>query len=398
MNTKSKVKRICMITMSSYPEDTRIMRQVVALESAGYEVDILCRTYQNQSKIEKFKNATAYRIMNAPPKESALAYVFQSLFFIFIVFFRLQVLAVKRKYTIIQTHNLPDYLIFASVIQKLFGVKLILDIHDPSVELYKTKWPGKKNRAIIKAVSLIEKFSCSFSDRLITVNNECKNRLVSRGNRDDKISIVMNTADETIFKFSNERKFRRISEKVKILYHGTVAERFGLYNAIEAMAQIIVDIPGSVFNIYGRYENSYRKKIENLISNLNLEDNVFLHGKVSIEKVPELINIHDIGIVPYLSTDFMNLALPTKAFEYIAVGMPIVSIRLKEMSQIFDDECITYFDEGIPEKIVQAIKYVCLNPKIAEQKVAIAYEKLKTISGKVMMKRYLTLIEQLATE
>lgn len=387
-----------MITMSSYPEDTRIMRQVVALESAGYEVDILCRTYQNQSRIEKFKNATAYRIMSAPPKESALAYVIQSLFFIFIVFFRLQVLAVKRKYMIIQTHNLPDYLIFTSVIQKLFGVKLILDIHDPSVELYMTKWPDKKNSAIIKAVSLIEKLSCSFSDRLITVNSECKNRLVSRGNRDDKISIVMNTADETIFKFSNERKFRRISEKVKILYHGTVAERFGLYNAIEAMAQIIVDIPGSVFNIYGRYENSYRKKIENLISNLNLKNNVFLHGKVSIEKVPELINTHDIGIVPYLSTDFMNLALPTKAFEYVAVGLPIVSIRLKEMSQIFDEECITYFDEGNPEKISQAIKYVCLNPKIAEQKVAIAYEKLKTISGKVMMKRYLTLIDQLAAE
>ena len=398
MNRKSKVKRICMITMSSYPEDTRILRQVIALESAGYEVDILCRTYQNQSKVEKFNSTTAYRIMNAPPREGAMAYVLQSLIFMLIVLFRLQVLAIKRKYILIQTHNLPDYLVFASAIQKLFGIKLILDIHDPSVELYKTKWPGKKSSSIIKLVGLIERLSCHFADHLITVTNECKKRLVSRGNRDDKIAIIMNTADEGTFKFSNERKFLRISEKVKILYHGTVAERFGLYNAIGAMTHIIAEFPGSVFSIYGRYEDSYRKKIEELIKKLKLENNVFLHGKVSIDKVPDLIKSHDVGIVPYLSTDFMNLALPTKAFEYVAVGMPVVSTRLSEMSQIFDEQCVTYFDQSDPEKIAEAIKYVCLNPEIIEQKVITAYDKLSLISGQEMMKKYLTLIEQLTLD
>jgi len=394
-NLESKLKRICMITMSSYPEDTRILRQAVALESAGYEVDILCGSHQIQSRFEKFGNVSAYRIMNIPHKEHPVAYVLQSLLFIVVAFFRLQLLAVKRKYLILQTHNLPDYLIFSSIIQKLFGAKLILDIHDPSVELYRAKWPGQKDNAAIKAVKFVEKLSCNLADQLITVTNECKNRLVSRKNCDEKISIIMNTADERIFKFNNERKFRKISENVKILYHGTVAERFGLHNAIKAIEYILKEIPGSVFNIYGKYESSYRNKIEKLISNLKLENNVILHNRISIETVPELTNNHDIGIVPYLSTDFMNLALPTKAFEYIATGIPVVSTRLIEISNIFDEKCITYFDNSNPEKIAEAVKKLCLNPEEAKQQVNLAYKQLKGISGKVMMDRYVSLINEL---
>ena len=66
--------------------------------------------------------------------------------------------------------------------------------------------------------------------------------------------------------------------------------------------------------------------------------------------------------------------------------------------QIFDEQCVTYFDQSDPEKIAEAIKYVCLNPEIIEQKVITAYDKLSLISGQEMMKKYLTLIEQLTLD
>lgn len=395
LEEKHRAKRICMIAMSHYPGDTRIHREAEALKSAGYEVDILCRPAGKQPRIESFGNITAYRIMKAPPQENPRAYMLQSLLFIIVAFFRLQVLAIKKKYKLIQIHNLPDYLIFASVIQKLFGVKLLLDIHDPSVELYEEKWPGKKNRIILRLVRIAERLSCNLSDHLITVTNECKNRLVSRGNPAGKISIIMNTADEGTFSFNKEREFGKITERVKILYHGTIAERFGLHNAIEAMEYLLKDIPGSIFNIYGRYENSYRIKIEKLITKLKLENNVTLNGRVSLEQIPGLINTHDIGIVPYLKTDFMNLALPTKAFEYIASGLPVVSTRTYELANTFDEKCITYADDSKPEEIAETIKQLCFNPEVAKQQVVLAYQALRKISGEVMKERYVKLIDSL---
>ena len=185
-----------------------------------------------------------------------------------------------------------------------------------------------------RTVELVERLACKISDHLITVSNECKNRLVSRGNNAQKIAVIMNTANMDDFNFNSDGELKKITRNVRIIYHGTIMERFGLHNAIKAMKYIVEDIPESVLNIYGRYETSYRTKLEKLVKELNLMSNVFLHGLISKDQVARLINDHDIGVVPYLKTDYMNIALPTKAFEYMASGIPVVATRLLELFPI----------------------------------------------------------------
>ncbi|MCZ6701594.1 MAG: glycosyltransferase family 4 protein [Ignavibacteria bacterium] len=381
--------------MASYPGDPRIRRQAEALDEAGYEVDVLCRYSGKQPPIEKFGNVTAYRIMNAPSRENKIIYFLQSILFLIVAFFRLLPLSIKRNYKVIQAHNLPDYLIFAGVLHKIFGVKLILDIHDPSVDLFEEKWPGKKNRLLKYIIKNAEKFSCKISDHLITVTNTCKERLVARGNSPEKITLILNTANENIFTFNNEREVKVINEGVNILYHGTIAERFGLHNAIRATKLLLKDIPDSILNIYGRYDNSYREKLEKIIVELELANNVNLYDKVTREQIPELINNHDIGIVPYLKTDYMNLALPTKAFEYIAAGLPVISTRLKDLSETFDNNCITYVENDMPKDISEAIKFLCINPIERKRRLIAAKQKLSDISGSVMRKRFVTLYDEM---
>ena len=156
---KSNNKVVCMVAMASYPGDPRVRRQAEALEQKGYEVDVLCRYSGDQPPKEKFGNVTAYRIMHAPPQENKVKYLLQSFIFVIVAFIKLLLLSFKRKYSIIQVHNLPDYLVFVGVLHKLFGAKLILDIHDPSVDLFEEKWPGKRNRIIKYFVKKAEKYS-----------------------------------------------------------------------------------------------------------------------------------------------------------------------------------------------------------------------------------------------
>jgi glycosyltransferase involved in cell wall biosynthesis len=390
---KDNNKLICMIAMASYPGDPRIRRQAEALDEAGYEVDVLCRYSGNQPPKQKFGNVTAYRIMNAPARENKIIYFFQSILFLIVAFFRLVLLSIKRKYKVIQAHNLPDYLIFAGIFHKIFGVKLILDIHDPSVDLFEEKWPGNKNKFLKYVMRKAEKYSCKLADHLITVTKTCKERLVERSNPPQKITLVLNTANESLFKFNSDRQFKEITKGVKLMYHGTIAERFGLHDVINAMPFLLKNIPESILNIYGRYENSYYVKLEKLVNNLNLADNVNFNDKIIREQIPDLINNHDIGIVPYLQTDYMNLALPTKAFEYIATGLPIVSTKLKDLYETFDDSCITYTIDSNPDHIAQAISFICSNPVVTKNRVEKAYYQLSEISGKVMKERYLSLYD-----
>ncbi len=398
MKKGAESKIVCMIAMASYPGDPRIRRQAEALDEAGYEVDVICRYSGKQPPKEKFGNVTAYRIMNAPARENKIIYFLQSIIFLSVAFFRLIFLSSRRKYRIIQAHNLPDYLIFAAILHKLFGVKLILDIHDPSVDLFEEKWPGNKNKFLKYLMNKAEKYSCKLADHLITVTKTCKERLVERSNSPDKITLILNTANEGLFEFNRERQFREITNGVKLMYHGTIAERFGLHDVINAMPILLKDIPGSILNIYGRYDNSYYTKLEKLVNDLNLTDNVNLNDTIIREQIPDLINNHDIGIVPYLQTDYMNLALPTKAFEYIATGLPLVSTKLKDLYETFDDSCITYTIDSKPEQIAQAISFICSNPVVTKNRVERAYHQLSEISGSVMKERYISLYDGMISQ
>jgi glycosyltransferase involved in cell wall biosynthesis len=384
-----------MIAMASYPGDPRIRRQAEALEKAGFEVDVLCRYSGRQPPKQKFGNVTAYRIMNAPPRENRIIYFLQSVLFLIVAFFRLLPLSIKRKYKVIQVHNLPDYLIFVGIFHKIFGVKLILDIHDPSVDLFEEKWPGKKNKIFKYLVKISERYSCKLSDHLITVTSMCKEKLVERGNPANKITLILNTPNETIFTFNKLRNFTKITKGVKILYYGTIAERQGLHNAVKAMQYLLKDIPNSSLNIYGIYVANYRKKLENLNEELNLENNVFLHGKIIREKILDIINEHDIGIVPHPCTQYLNLSLPTKAFEYVTSGLPVVSTRIESLFKTLNDNCITYVENGNPKDLSEAIKYICLNPEVRKSRTDLAYQAIKEISGDVMNKRYIDLIDKM---
>ncbi len=390
-------KTICMIAMASYPGDPRVRRQAEALEKTGYKVDIICRysPSANQKSREEFGGITAYRIMNAPSQENKINYFLQSILFIIIAFIRLNLLSFKKKYSLIQVHNLPDYLVFVGILHKLFGVKLILDIHDPSVDLFEEKWPGKKNKIFKYIIKIGERYSCKLSDHLITVTSMCKEKLVERGNPSNKITLILNTANETIFTFNKLRNFTKITEGVKILYYGTIAERQGLHNAVKAMSYLLKDIPNSSLNIYGIYEMSYRKKLENLNEELNLENNVILHGSIVREQIPDIINEHDIGIVPHPCTNYLNLSLPTKAFEYVTSGLPVVSTRIESLFKTLNDNCITYVENGNPKDLSDAIKYICLNPEVRKSRTDLAYQAVKEISGQVMNKRYTELIDKI---
>jgi len=398
MNKKVNPKTVCMIAMASYPGDPRIRREAEALAEAGYEVDVLCRYSGNQPSKEKIGNVTAYRIMNAPSRENKFYYFFQSIVFLLISFYRLLILFIYNRYKVIQIHNLPDYLIFAAIPFKLFGTKLILDIHDPSVDLFEEKWPGKKNEILKFILAKAEKYSCKFADKLITVTNTCKEKLVERGNQQDKITLILNTANEDLFRFNYERQFRKITSGVKIIYHGTIAKRFGIHNVISAFPILLKDIPDSIFNIYGPYEGSYLLYLNKLISDLGLSENVNLNGIITREQIPGIINQHDIGIVPYLQTNYMNLALPTKAFEYIASGLPVISTKLKDLYETFDDNCITYVEDSDSQQIARAVTFICSNPDLSKNRVQAAHNKLSNISGKVMMDRYIYLYDSLISD
>jgi glycosyltransferase involved in cell wall biosynthesis len=395
MLTKTKSHRVCIMAKYRYPMYSRLQQQARTLAQAGIKVDVICLRSDEQPKVEKLGRVTVYRVCRERDRDGFLKYLWFTLCFMLTAFIKLQRLLIKQAPDVLVVHTLPEYMVLTGLVHKLLKKSIVLDVVDLSVEVFESKW-GKTKLALVKPfVKLSEKVSCWFSNQIVTASPGFRDRLIQRGVKPEKITVMMNAADTKIFTFDDCRKFDTITEGAKIFYHGTVATRFGLAEAIQAIARIQDRIPGTTLQIYGRHYSEYRAKLERLILELGLSDKVTMGGLQPHKKICELIRSSDIGIVPYQSDDFMNIALSTKMFEYAASGIPIVASRLRPAESVFDDDCVSFVEPADPDDMAEKIAELCLNPDQRREQSRAAYKANAKVAGPVMAKRFQDMIMNL---
>lgn len=388
--------RIAMVVFSYYPADPRVRREAEVLARAGHSVDVLCLKKPGERSMESFGSVTAHRVMKGSEnKESLLKYFALSSVFAAVSIVRLIGLSLKRKPGLVQVHNMPDFLVFTGIFHKLSGIPVVLDLHDLTVELFESKTSGKALGSLLPVVKAVEKLSCAFADKLITTSAGFRNKLIERGVRPEKVVLVLNSADDRIFNSPPQRAWETVKDGPVLLYHGTVAKRFGLHIAIGAVEELRKTYPGARLKIYGKYDPSYKKELEELVVSKDLGNAVSINGYLKLDSVTDEIAASDIGVVPYLFDPFMNLALSTKIFEYVSMGMPVVAAGLDSIKEIFGDGSIKYFQPGDPADMAKKIIEFCRRPderRAFAEKAAQAYSG---ISWPVMSERYLATVNGL---
>ena len=382
--------RVLMIAQSSYNYDARIVRYCKTLREIGAKIDVICLQYGNQNKIEEIEGIKLFRIMKMFNQDNIISYIFFSLIFLIKSFFFILRLMITNEYSFVHIHNMPDYLVFSAFPLKLKGVPVLLDVHDLTFELFKEKWSDRKFAGSV--LKLSEKLSCNFADQIITVTQECVDRLVSRGIRKNKITLIMNSPDTSTFNFDTARYLRKDKNCFKILYNGTVAKRFGLHYTIKALKYVIAAIPEFEFHIYGNIDNDYTKELMAQTKILNLNGNIFFHPLIPYQEVNDLIKSFDIAIVTYENSEYMNLAFPTKAGEYALTGLPFIMSDLGSVRNIFSSDSVVYVNPEDPEKLSSSIINLYDNPEYRKSLSYNAYKDVQKISWKIMSKRYLDLV------
>jgi glycosyltransferase involved in cell wall biosynthesis len=392
-NPKDKPKRVLMIAQSTYDYDARIIRYCKALIEVGIEADVICFKYFNQKTFEKVNGVNVYRITNFNNKDSIIRYILFSVKFLIKAFLKTILLHKKYNYDLIHVHNMPDYLVFAALYPKLKKVPVFLDIHDLTVELFKEKWSVKKFNLFKPLLIFTEKFSCSFADHIITVTKECVDILINRGINREKISLIMNAPDDNLFSYNDLRFRKNGSDKTfRILYHGTLAKRFGLHNVVDAIKIVQEKFPYIEFHIFGNKNSDYAKELLQRAYELNISNNIFINQSVPHDQVNNIIKRYDLGIVTYEPTEYMNLAFPTKAGEYALTGLPMIMTELQAVKSIFRSDSIVFLESPNSKLIADHILELIDNK---EKRYALSLNALadvKRISWSKMKEVYMQLI------
>ncbi|HQI39716.1 MAG TPA: glycosyltransferase family 4 protein [Ignavibacteriaceae bacterium] len=347
-------KKILMVVYSFFPEDVRPRREAEALINAGYTVDIICLILPDQTKFENIYGVNTYRINLSKARSSRRNYIYLYGRFFIRSFFLLNRLFLKNRYSVIHIHNMPDFLVFLGVIPKLFGSKIILDLHDPTPEMSLTKFANGKDSRLTKILKWQEKVSIKFAHKIITTNKSFLDRFISRGCPPDKISIVMNSPQESIFnKSSNYLKDKSNKNKFIIMYHGIIITRYGVEELVNAVDLLKTKIPRLELWVYGAGEDL--PIFLELVKKLNLENTVKYFEQVPIEEIVEIIPKCDVGIIPNRLTPFTKINFPTRIFEYLYMKKPVVVPRTQGIKGYFNEESIFYFDAGNAEDLAKTV-------------------------------------------
>ena len=349
-------KRHCMIVHAYYPiGEIRVEREARALIERGYEVDVICLRQDGESAFSVEDGVNVHRLPVARHKGKGIAVqFFEYLAFFVLAFFKVTALHFRRRYTVVQAHNLPDFLVFAGLIPKLMGARLILDLHDLMPEFYASRFKSGMTALPIRLLFWQEKLSCLFADHVITVTELWRQTLINRGVPASKISVVMNVANDRIFQRSNVTPVAR-NGHFNLIYHGQLSQRYGIDLAIRAVDLLRKEIPEISFTIHGRGE--YLNELKMLADTLGLTTHVrFSTHYVPTRELPQLIGNAHAGIVPYRKDIFTDGILPTKMMEYAALGVPVIAARTTAITAYFDSEMVQFFTPEDVDDLAQSIK------------------------------------------
>jgi colanic acid biosynthesis glycosyl transferase WcaI len=391
---KMKPQKVCIISKYLLPHDTRLAQQVRALVDHNVGVEVLCLRDEGQARREQQGHLVAHRLMYKKSKEGFVQYLASTAIFGVRSFITLMQRSAKSDFRVIVIHTLPEFLVFIGVLHKIMGKAIILDGRDITYELLSSRWQTSRARLVQQVARVVEWMCMGFCNEVITASNGFKRSLVSRGIAADKIHVLVNTADTAIFKYDANRQPRDIREGARLLYHGTVSERFGVLHAVEAMVTVTRAIPGSTLHVYGYYDRAYHAKIRKTAAALGLESSVVLFEAKQLEEIYRIIGTMDFGVVPYKSDRFMNLALSTKTFEYVAAGLPVAASRLDSVEELFDDDCLFYAEPGNSESLADTIVSMCRRPDACQKKRENAYQTFGRYTGEVVAAQYYGILEK----
>src|ERR1035437_4395559 len=210
-----------------------------------------------------------------------------------------------------------------------------------------------------------------YSDKLVVMSQIAVNILKdSYGVSKDKIQVIFHGMPD--YPFSNCDKYKKmlnLKGSPLILTFGWVSQNKGIEIMLKALPDIVNQYPDLVYLVLGgthpmikkKYGEAYRKYLKNIVSELEIENNVVFHDKfVEKEELCNYILASDIYASPYPSKEQVVSGTLTYA---IGMGKAIVSTPYWYAEEMLSDNRGLLVDFGNTKSFKKALLDLIENPE-----------------------------------
>lgn len=176
-----------------------------------------------------------------------------------------------------------------------------------------------------------------------------------------KVVFVPNAFEDSLMKEYIE-PYKGIEGRFNICYIGALSKNRGIDPLVEACSRLHEKCPYLRLFLFGPYGIGISSELKNAI-----ERSDFIQRKeVPRIDLPRALHEIDLFIMPYNPQErYMNLCSPTKFFEYIGTGRPIVSTKCKSVEDMIINGVI-YSEYGAKE-LEAAIEPLIQSPELREK-------------------------------
>lgn len=359
-------KHIAMVTFSPYPFDPRPRRAIDAMVGVGASIDLICLGDEKGPRREVRHGVNVLRVPLKHPRRGRVEYALRYGIFILTSGLVFAFRSLRRRYDVVYVHNMPDILVASALVPKALGAKVVLDLHDPMPELMKTIFNVSEDNGSVRLIRRLERWSIARSDLVITVNLACRRIFSSRSCSPEKIAVVMNAPDGKIFPFreatANSAGNRDSKTPFVIMYHGSLVERNGLDVAIEALGRVRQTVPNAELHVFGP-STTFLERMREMAREKGLQDCVRYQGPRNLEELVTEISKCDLGVIPNHRNAFTDINTPTRMFEYLALGKPVIAPSTLGITDYFDKDSLLFFEPGNAADLARQIEFAYFHPR-----------------------------------
>lgn len=357
MQDVMKPRVVMLFSMSFQPYQGRYLRvynQARTLVNSGYDVTLLAWDRDGRSPEKEVRDGIQINRFYIPagvgkgPRRNAFnVWKFNWAAFRYLM---------KHPFDIVHCYNL-DAIVMSLVAAKLRGRKAVLDLCEPE---YYAFWDKKFSRLLWGINELEIQLSKRF-DYLFVHNLYQAEKFRSRG-----ISHLTQAGSYPNRSMMPREIRKGDTGKVVVGRIGTIYENNGIEELIEAFRKLLERQKkvgkSCSYRLFlaGRVYDSFKLTFEALVR--PLKEYVEVYGPFEAKDISRLYNKIDISVIIYRKTRWFRNVTPTKLFDSLVNGVPVVANAIGDIPQILEDgRCGLIVDESDPDSICDGIEKLTSN-------------------------------------
>jgi glycosyltransferase involved in cell wall biosynthesis len=246
-------------------------------------------------------------------------------------------------------YAVPTYGLQALWLARRFGVPVLFRALDVSHKI--------RSSLLSPVIKLVEKRIYNRVDLLSANNPAMAKYCKALGKRTKPTKVHFPPLDVDHFKFvKRDLELRRSlgfrDDDTVLVYIGSFFYFSGLLDALDEFAEASKSSPHLKFLLVGGGEQDY--ELRQKVANLGLSEKVIFTGFVSYEELPRYLKTADVAVNTLEPTLVADVAFPNKVLQYLAAGLPTVSVRLEGLYAIFGSNASILWEKDSASVIKKA--------------------------------------------